>query len=87
MAPPPVPSDAFQALTAKNTEKKPAQKLPADALAELKELLRSKPNLSKVGIVEVFAANHMKKFPKTQIKAAVEDLTEKAGKGWKLKDA
>ncbi|KAM7198059.1 chromatin assembly factor 1 subunit rlf2 [Naviculisporaceae sp. PSN 640] len=86
MAPPPVPSDAFQTLTGKSTDKKPVQKLPAEDLDALKELLRSKPNLSKVGIVEVFAANHTKKFPKVQIKAAVEELTEKVGKGWKLKE-
>lgn len=86
MAPPPVPADAFHALTSKTTEKKPAQKLPADAQEELKDLLRSKPDLSKVGIVEVFFANHKKKYPKTQIKATFEEMTEKAGKGWKLKD-
>ncbi|KAM7197990.1 chromatin assembly factor 1 subunit rlf2 [Rhypophila sp. PSN 637] len=85
MAPPPVPSDAFQALNSKATDKKPAQKLPADAQEELKDFLRLKPDLSKVGVIEVFHANHKKKFPKTQIKASFEDLTEKAGKHWRLK--
>ncbi|KAM7221123.1 chromatin assembly factor 1 subunit rlf2 [Rhypophila decipiens] len=85
MAPPPVPSDAFQSLNSKATDKKPAQKLHADAQEELKDFLRLKPDLSKVGVIEVFHANHRKKFPKTQIKASFEDLTEKAGKHWRLK--
>ncbi|KAK3325565.1 chromatin assembly factor 1 subunit A-domain-containing protein [Apodospora peruviana] len=87
MAPPPVPpADAFQALTPKNSDgaKKPPQLLPADLQEELKFLLRSKPTLSKVGIVELFHSDH--KCPRAQIKASFDALTEKVAKGvWKLK--
>jgi len=86
MAPPPVPSDAFQALAPKSTDaKKTPQALPAALQEELRALLCSMPNLSKVGVVEVFASNHAK-CPKAQIKASFDALTEKSGKTWKLKE-
>ena len=88
MAPPPVPaaSHAFQALTQRNTAKKSDQPLADDMQEKLKKLLQDMPTLSKLGVIELFAAQNPK-CVRAQIKTAFEALTEKAGKTWKLKDA
>lgn len=90
MAPPPAPSDAFQLLTRKPGPKKASQPLPSELLVKFKELIRSKPNTSKIGLIEWFAGEHPD-CPRAQIKLTWDLLTEKAdraGRGttWKLKD-
>ncbi|KAK3945159.1 chromatin assembly factor 1 subunit rlf2 [Diplogelasinospora grovesii] len=83
---PPPPANALQALQANagTGTKKSQQPLPADMQEDLKKLVRSMPNLSKVGIIEVFCANHPK-CSKNQIKTSFEALMEKSGKQWKIK--
>jgi chromatin assembly factor 1 subunit A len=102
MAPPPAPSDAFQALSnsagssatattataptaaASGGTKKSQQPLPLDLQQKLKDLVRSKPNLSKLGVIELFAADHPGR-PRGQIKTSFDALFEKAGKGYKVR--
>ncbi|KAK4122285.1 hypothetical protein N657DRAFT_621580 [Parathielavia appendiculata] len=85
MAPPPVPSDAFQALGASGSGAKKAQQpLPADMQEKLKDLVRSMPNLSKVGVIELFAASNPG-CSRAQIKTSFDALFEKAGKVFKVK--
>ncbi|KAK4103995.1 hypothetical protein N658DRAFT_443705 [Parathielavia hyrcaniae] len=86
MAPPPVPSDAFQALGASGPPgaKKAQQPLPADMQEKLKDLVRSMPNLSKVGVIELFAASNPG-CSRGQIKTSFDALFEKVGKVFKVK--
>jgi chromatin assembly factor 1 subunit A len=87
MAPPPAPSDAFQALNpgaAAAGTKKSQQPLPLDMQQKLKDLVRSMPTLSKVGVIELFAANHAG-CPRSQIKTSFDALFEKSGKVFKVK--
>ena len=90
MAPPPAPSDVFQLLTRKPGPKKAPQPLSGELLVKFRELLRSKPNTSKIGLIEWFAGEHPD-CPRAQIKLTWDLLTEKAdrarrGATWKLKD-
>lgn len=85
MPPPPAPTDAFQALNpATTTGGKKAQPLPPDMQEKLKALVLSMPTLSKVGVIELFAAQNMK-CPRSQIKTSFEALFEKDGKVFKLR--
>jgi len=88
MAPPPAPSDAFQALTpgaaAPAGTKKSQQPLPLDMQQKLKDLVRSMPTLSKVGVIELFAANNPK-CPRSQIKTSFDAIFEKSGKVFKVR--
>ncbi|KAL2128772.1 hypothetical protein VTI74DRAFT_8678 [Chaetomium olivicolor] len=87
MAPPPPPSDAFQALnstSASTGSKKSQQPLPADMQQKLKELVRNMPTLSKVGVIELFAAQNPG-CARAQIKSSFDALFEKAGKVFKVK--
>lgn len=85
------PSDAFLALgttpptTATTTMgRKPAQPLTPEQLEALKDLVRSKPNYSKLGVIEVFAAEHPS-CSRARVKAAFDVLFEKKGKGFKVR--
>ncbi|KAK4157606.1 chromatin assembly factor 1 subunit A-domain-containing protein [Chaetomidium leptoderma] len=85
MAPPPAPSDAFQALNPGSAgTKKSQQPLPLDMQQKLKDLVRSMPNLSKVGVIELFAASNVG-CPRAQIKTSFDALFEKSGKVFKVK--
>lgn len=87
MAPPPAPLDAFQALNptaGAAGSKKSQQPLPPDFQQKLKDLVRSMPTLSKVGIIELFAANNAG-CPRGPIKTSFDALLEKSGKGWKVR--
>lgn len=86
MAPPPAPSDAFQALNNPNATgaKKSQQPLPLDMQQKLKDLVRSMPTLSKVGVIELFAASNTG-CSRNQIKTSFEALFEKSGKVFKIK--
>ncbi|KAK0615898.1 chromatin assembly factor 1 subunit A-domain-containing protein [Bombardia bombarda] len=85
MAPPPTgPSDAFDALAKGAAGKKPAPPLSPDMVQELVQLLKNKPNLSKLGIIELFSSEHAG-CKKAQVKASFDNLTEKSGKSWRLK--
>ncbi|OIW30273.1 hypothetical protein CONLIGDRAFT_681048 [Coniochaeta ligniaria NRRL 30616] len=80
--PPPAPTDAFKALgTAAPAKKTPA--LQPEMIQKLKEMVRGKPGLSKVGIVELF--NSENKVPKAAIKITIDMIAEKKGKEWVLK--
>ncbi|KAL2197457.1 chromatin assembly factor 1 subunit A-domain-containing protein [Corynascus similis CBS 632.67] len=90
MAPPPAPSDAFQALNsaasaaAPTGTKKSQHPLPDELQQKLKDLVRSMPTLSKVGVIELFAANNPG-CSKGQIKTSFDALFEKSGKVFKVK--
>ncbi len=87
MAPPPAPSGGVQALkwvTAATGPKKAGQPLPLDMQQKLKDLVRSMPTLSKVGVIELFAANNSG-CPRAQIKTSFEALFEKSGKVFKVR--
>ncbi|EAQ90541.1 hypothetical protein CHGG_02476 [Chaetomium globosum CBS 148.51] len=87
MAPPPAPADAFQALNpgaAAAGSKKSQQPLPLDMQQKLKDLVRSMPNLSKVGVIELFAASHAG-CSRNQIKTSFDAIFEKSGKVFKVK--
>ena len=87
MAPPPAPSDAFQALNSAagaTGNKKSQQPLPPDMQQKLKDLVRAMPNLSKVGIIELFASNNASCL-RGQIKTSFDALLEKSGRGWKVR--
>ncbi|KAH6626257.1 chromatin assembly factor 1 subunit A-domain-containing protein [Chaetomium sp. MPI-SDFR-AT-0129] len=86
MAPPPAPADAFQALNNPNATgaKKSQQPLPLDMQQKLKDLVRSMPTLSKVGVIELFAASNPG-CSRNQIKTSFEALFEKSGKVFKVK--
>ena len=86
MAPPPAPADAFQALGQLSAGgKKAVQQLSGDLQEELKNCIRSNPNLSKVGIIELFSSQSSKKCTKAQVKSCFELVTEKSGKVYKVK--
>lgn len=79
------PSDAFQALNQGPAgTKKSQQPLPPDKQEKLKELVRSMPKLSKVGVIELFASEHQE-CSKAQIRMSFDALFEKSGKGFKVK--
>ena len=44
------------------------------------------PMLSRVGTIELFSSQHAK-CSKASIKAALEQVAEKAGRSWKLRGA
>jgi chromatin assembly factor 1 subunit A len=81
-------SDAFQALThgapPVAAPKKSQQLLPPAMQEALKELVTSRPTLSKVGVVEWFASEHPE-CSKTQIKVSFAAMFEKSGKVFKVK--
>lgn len=85
---PAAPSDAFQALNpgsgVNGGMKKSQQPLPHELQEELKDIVRRMPNLSKLGVIELFAADHPK-CSRAQIKFSFDNLFEKAGKGFKVK--
>ncbi|GAB1314214.1 Chromatin assembly factor 1 subunit A-domain-containing protein [Madurella fahalii] len=87
-APSTTPSDAFQALNPGSGGgggvKKSQQPLPPDLQEALKNIVRRMPNLSKIGVIEFFAADHPK-CSRAQIKSSFDNLFEKAGKGFKVK--
>ncbi|KAL2119300.1 hypothetical protein VTJ04DRAFT_6260 [Mycothermus thermophilus] len=86
------PADAFQALNSTNAgnsataggSKKSQQLLPPDMQEELKALVRNMPTLSKVGVIELFAAQHPK-HSRAQIKSSFETIFEKSGKTFKVR--
>lgn len=51
---------------------------------KLKDLVRSMPTLSKVGVIELFTASHPG-CPRSQIKTSFEAIFEKSGKVFKVK--
>lgn len=51
---------------------------------KLKDIVRSMPTLSKIGVIEVFAAQNPG-CPRGQIKTSFDALFEKSGKGFKVK--
>jgi chromatin assembly factor 1 subunit A len=51
---------------------------------KLKDLVRSMPNLSKVGVIELFAASNPG-CSRAQIKTSFDALFEKAGKVFKVR--
>jgi chromatin assembly factor 1 subunit A len=51
---------------------------------ELKALVRNMPTLSKVGVIELFAAQHPK-HSRAQIKTSFETIFEKSGKTFKVR--
>ncbi|KAK4239676.1 chromatin assembly factor 1 subunit A-domain-containing protein [Achaetomium macrosporum] len=84
---PAAPSDALKALTTGATTagtKKSQQPLPPGMQQKLKDLVRSMPTLSKVGVIELFAANNPG-CPRGQIKTSFDALFEKSGKMFKVK--
>ncbi|KAL2157589.1 hypothetical protein VTH06DRAFT_5967 [Thermothelomyces fergusii] len=89
-AAPSAPSDAFQALSSAASaagpagSKKSQHPLPPDMQQKLKDLVRSMPTLSRIGVIELFAANNPG-CPKGQIKTSFDALFEKSGKGFKLR--
>jgi chromatin assembly factor 1 subunit A len=87
MAPPPAPSDAFKALNPAATPagtKKSQQPLPLDMQQKLKDLVRDMPKLSKVGVIELFAAQNQG-CSKSQVKTSFDALFEKSGKVFKVR--
>ncbi|KAK0728369.1 chromatin assembly factor 1 subunit A-domain-containing protein [Lasiosphaeria miniovina] len=85
MAPPPPPSDAFHTLAVgAATTKKSPQPLSVALQVQLKDLIRSKPNLSKVGLIELFASEH-ENCSRAQIKTSWDAIAQKNGKSWKVK--
>ncbi|KAK4225030.1 chromatin assembly factor 1 subunit rlf2 [Podospora fimiseda] len=82
MAPPSGPSDAFSAITGR--PKKSQTLLPVEYQEKLKDLVRSKPTLSKVGVIELFAAEHPS-LVKAQVKNSFDALIVKNGKENKVK--
>ncbi|KAL1882672.1 hypothetical protein VTK73DRAFT_1584 [Phialemonium thermophilum] len=100
MAPPPVATDAFQALNhgtmaASSTSpptggagaavtKKTPARLAPDMQEKLKELVVANPALSRVGTVELFSSLHVK-CSKASIKATLDLVAEKSGRFWRLK--
>ena len=86
MAPPPAPTDAFNALRGSGTGgRRTQQGLPADLLAKLKDLVRTNPTLSKVGVIELFSAQ-TSNCTKAQIRVSFEAVVEKGpGRTWKIK--
>ncbi|KAL2019639.1 hypothetical protein VTK56DRAFT_9454 [Thermocarpiscus australiensis] len=87
MAPPPPPSDAVKVINqATGGSKKAQQPLPPDMQEKLKALVLSMPKLSKLGVIELFAAENPG-CSRPQIKSSFEALFEKSGKVFKLKGA
>ncbi|KAK4169088.1 chromatin assembly factor 1 subunit rlf2 [Cladorrhinum sp. PSN259] len=82
MPPPSAPSDAFQALTGR--PKKSQTLLPVEYQEKLKDLVRAKPTLSKVGVIELFVAEHPS-LVKGQVKNSFDALIVKNGKEHKVK--
>jgi chromatin assembly factor 1 subunit A len=93
--PPPVPTDAFRALTttADATKlgrgRKPA---PTNLTPELVQLLRdtvaANPSLAKAGTIDLFYSQHSGKgCTRAQIQNALAAIAERSGKLWKLKDS
>jgi chromatin assembly factor 1 subunit A len=64
--------------------KKSQQPLPLEMQEKLKDLVREMPKLSKLGVIELFAANNPG-CAKGQIKASFDVLFEKSGRGFKVK--
>ena len=84
MAPPPAPTDAFNAMTgAGSAGKKQVQGLPPDMLEKLKDLVRKNPKLSKTGVIELFKSQT--DCPRNQIVASFDAITEKVSKIRKVK--
>lgn len=88
MAPPPAPTDAFQALAglAAAAPKKSTAVLTPDLQEKLKVLVMANPLLSRVGTIELFSSQH-DGCSKAAIKATLELVAEKVAKSWRLKAA
>ena len=88
MPPPPTaPTDAFQALGATGASartKKSQQLLPIEFQEKLKAMVRAKPTLSKVGVIELFVAEHPS-LVKGQVKNSFDALIVKVGKEHRVK--
>jgi len=77
-------SSSASAAQSSGPGRKKAQPLSAEMEEKLKDLVRSNPALSKLGIVEVFASQNPS-CSRAQIKASFDLLFEKSGKGFKVK--
>ncbi|KAK0670458.1 putative chromatin assembly complex, subunit p90 [Cercophora samala] len=78
------PTDAFQALNAGTGKKKSQQPLPLDLQEKLKALVRERPTLSKVGVIELFMDIN-DNCNKNQVKNAYSELIVRVGKEHKVK--
>lgn len=78
------PTDAFQALNAGTRKKKSDQPLPPDLQEKLKALVRERPTLSKVGVIELFMDNNAN-CSKKQIQNAYSELIVRVGREHKVK--
>ncbi|KAK4177592.1 putative chromatin assembly complex, subunit p90 [Triangularia setosa] len=78
------PTDAFQALGAGAGTKKSQQPLPLDLQEKLKALVRERPKLSKLGVIELFMDDN-DNCHRTQVKNAFAELIVKVGKEHKVK--
>lgn len=78
------PTDAFQVLNAGTRKKKSDQPLPPDLQEKLKALVRERPTLSKVGVIELFMDNNAN-CSKKQIQNAYSELIVRVGREHKVK--
>ncbi|KAK4656980.1 hypothetical protein QC762_208810 [Podospora pseudocomata] len=78
------PTDAFQALNAGTRKKKSDQPLSPDLQEKLKALVRERPTLSKVGVIELFMDNNAN-CSKKQIQNAYSELIVRVGREHKVK--
>ncbi|KAK4191708.1 chromatin assembly factor 1 subunit rlf2, partial [Podospora australis] len=78
-------TDAFKAIGPGSTAplKKSQQRMPSELEEKLKALVRSKPKLSKVGVIELFTSENA--CVKAQLKNSFDALIVKDGKGNKVK--
>lgn len=85
MAPPPIPTDAFAALTpGTSSNEKPKQMIDdADLLKEIKEMIVAYRTLSKLGIVEIVYHETRGRATRAAVKNTINHIAEqtKAGKG------
>ncbi|KAK3986313.1 chromatin assembly factor 1 subunit rlf2 [Cladorrhinum sp. PSN332] len=84
MPPPSAAADAFSALSGQPKPKKSQTLLPVEYQEKLKDLVRAKPTLSKVGVIELFVAEHPS-LVKGQVKNSFDALIVKNGKEHKVK--
>ncbi|KAK0739591.1 chromatin assembly factor 1 subunit A-domain-containing protein [Apiosordaria backusii] len=78
------PTDAFQALHAGAGKKRSQQPLPLELQEKLKALVRERPTLSKVGVIELFTNDH-NNCTRAQVKNAFAELIVKSGREHKVK--
>jgi chromatin assembly factor 1 subunit A len=94
MAPPPAPTDAFQAISTQAAQAKPgrgrklqAANLSPEMVQLLKDLVVSNPSLTKAGTVDLFHSQHSTSgCTRAQIQKSLASIAERSGKVWKLKE-